>query len=303
MSLTNYHGIWPALLTPLDAEGDLAWDAVDGLVDLFARQGLGGLYVVGSSGQWPLLHLDERKALVERILRAAAGRIKVMVHVGAVSTRDAVELARHARRSGADAVSCVAPIYYAAGPDVVFEHYRRIGAAGELPLFVYHLDGVSQIANPRDYVERLLELPNVAGMKITDRDLYRFGLIHARSAGRLQLFSGADEVLCQAALSGAMGAIGTFYNIWGPACQRARARFVAGDFEAGRSFMLAFQSAIGEILQSGAIWAFIRSAVRLKYGIDVGAPRPPLGAAEQSWQDADVCRLLELVDGAAPATG
>src|SRR5687768_1308300 len=135
----RFGGIWPAVLTPLDESGKLNLGAVEQLVELFVKQQLGGLYVLGSTGQWPLLSVAERQAAAERFVKAAAGRIPVMVHVGAVCTDDAVALARHAERIGADAVSSVAPIYYPTGPDMIFEHYRRIGAAGGLPLYLYHL--------------------------------------------------------------------------------------------------------------------------------------------------------------------
>jgi N-acetylneuraminate lyase len=293
-------GVWPALLTPL-RDGRLAFAALEQLVDLFARQGLGGLYVGGSTGQWPLLSFQERRELAACVVRCAAGRIPVMVHVGAASTDEAVALARHARAVGADAVSAVAPSYYPHGADAVFHHYRAIGLATDLPLYVYHLSIAQQLAlAPAEYTRRLLELPGIAGMKITDGDLYQFGLLHACAGDRLRLFSGADEVMCHAVLCGAVGAIGTFYNLWGPACQRARAAFAAGAVEAGRSFMLRFQTAIAEILAEGT-WTFLRAAMRLKYGIDPGLPRAPLGTADRPWSDIDVEDLIRQVDEAAPA--
>jgi N-acetylneuraminate lyase len=298
---TRFGGVWPAMLTPLTESSDINHGEIEKLVELFVQQKLGGLYVLGSTGQWPLLSLDARRAAAERIVKAAAARIPVMIHVGAVATDDAVELAKHAARIGADAVSAVAPIYYPAGPDIVFEHYRRIGAASDLPLFVYHLSMVHQMAlDPRDYAARVLDLPRIAGMKITDRDLYQFGLMHAFAGDRLQLFSGADEVMCHAALSGAIGAIGTFYNLWGPACQTARRRFVEGSFEIGRHFMLAFQTAIAEVLRSQSVWTFLRAALRMKYKIDIGPPRAPLGMLDRTWKENDVERLLRLVDESAP---
>src|SRR5205807_1655494 len=96
---------WPAMLTPLTVEGKPAFGALEQLTDLFVRQGLDGLYVVGSTGQWPMLTPDERRAIAECVVRTAAGRVPVMIHVGAVATADAVDLARHAARIGADAVS------------------------------------------------------------------------------------------------------------------------------------------------------------------------------------------------------
>lgn len=290
-------GIWPALLTPLGADGKPAFKVLEQLTDLFAQQGLGGLYVTGSTGQWPLLSLDERRQIAECVVKASAGRLPIMVHVGAASTADAADLARHAARTGADAISSVAPIYYSYSPDAVFTHYRTIGAAGGLPFFIYHFSPVNQLTlDPRDYAERILKLPNIAGMKITDRDLYVFGLIQAYAGGRLQLFSGADELMCQAVLSGAMGAIGTFYNLWGPTCAKARAAVVSGDVQSGQQFMARFQTAIAQVLASGSIWAFLRAAMLKKYRIDVGVPRPPLGATDKPWNDADIDRLLALVD-------
>src|SRR5690242_19107811 len=128
---TRLGGIWPAMLTPT-VDGGPSLAACEQLVELFAEQNLGGIYVAGSTGGWPLFSIEERKAIAERVVRAAAGRLPVMVHVGAVATADAVALAEHAARIGADAVSAVGPIYYPASPDALFEHYHRIGSATHL---------------------------------------------------------------------------------------------------------------------------------------------------------------------------
>lgn len=295
--MSRFSGLWPALLTPMDGEGKPDLSVLGQLTDRLIREGLDGLYVVGSTGQWPLLTFAERCAVAERAVQAAAKRIPIMIHVGAASTEEAVALARHAKQIGADAVSAVAPTYYAHSADVVFDHYRAIGSATDLPLFVYHLSQVNQLTiGPEEYARRLLALPNIAGMKITDRDLYTFGLIHAIAGDRLSLFSGADEVMCHAVLSGAIGAIGTFYNVWGPACQKARRAFASGDVAGGTAFMLRFQRAIARVLQSGSIWTFLRQAVRIKYNLDIGMPRSPLGSTDQPWTENDVRQVIALVD-------
>jgi N-acetylneuraminate lyase len=292
-----FAGVWPAMLTPTTPDGDPDLAGCERLVDLFAGQKLGGIYLVGSTGGWPLFTAPERKRIAETVVKAAAGRIPVMVHVGAVSTADAVELAEHAAAVGADAVSAVGPIYFKHPADVTFQFYRRLGAATPLPLFAYHLSGVNQSAlGPREVAARLLDIPTLAGMKITDHDLYPFGLIHGVAGDRLRLFSGADEVMCHAVLSGACGAIGTFYNLFGPACAAARAATAAGDVAAGREFMLRFQSVIADIL-AGGMWSFLRAGMRLKYGIDVGMPRPPLGSADGVWHEEQVRELVRRVDG------
>ena len=291
--------VWPAMLTPLDDAGEPRLDEVARLVTLFAEQQLGGLFVLGSTGQGVLLNPDERREVAARAVEVAAGSIPIMVHVGAVATDEAVELARHAAQIGADAVSSVPPIYYPVSARTTFEHYRRIGSATDLPFFPYHATFLRQsVTDARHYAERLLEVPHLEGMKYTDHDLYSMGLLHTYSGGRLKIFSGPDELLCHAAVSGAVGAIGTFYNQFGPACQRARQRFVAGDFAAGQRFMLAFGQMIDRVLAADNMWSFHLQAMQKKYGIDVGRPRAPLGAAETLWDESELEELIALVDTA-----
>ncbi|MEO1994258.1 MAG: dihydrodipicolinate synthase family protein [Planctomycetaceae bacterium] len=303
MTTLQPQGVWPAMITPLDPAGVPNHAAVEQLVDTFADQQLGGLYILGSTGQWPLLPLDQRRDVAERVVRTAGGRLPIIVHVGATATEDAVALARHAEQIGADGVSSVAPIYYPASTDGIFQHYRSIGEASELPLYVYHLSSVDQVTlAPRDYARRVLDLPNIAGMKITDHDLFQFGLMNHAAGDRLQLFSGADGLLCHAALSGAIGAIGTFFNVWGQPAQRARAAFVSGDFAAGRRFMAAFQGALADVIESGSIWTFLQAAMQRKFGIDVGMPRAPLGATDTVWEAGAVDALIDTVEAAAAET-
>lgn len=293
----SFAGIWPAVITPRTADDRIAFDVLEQLVDLYARQGLDGLYVTGSTGQWPLLTLDERRDIAACCLRAAAGRLPVMVHVGTMTTRDSVLLAQHAASLGAAAVSAVTPSYYGYSPDVVFHYYGELGRATDLPLFAYHLSTVSSVKiAATEYVDRLLAVPNLVGMKITDVDLYLFGLIHDRAGDRLRLLSGADEVLCHAVLSGAVGAIGTFYNLWGPACRQARQAMVAGQVATATQFMGRFQRAIHTALRGASVWSFLRHAMQLKYQLDIGLPRPPLGSLDRAWSDDEVREVLGWID-------
>lgn len=285
------------MLTPLLPNGNVNLRGIDQLVELFVHQRMDGLYITGSTGQWPLLGIQKRREIVERTIRTASGRIPVMVHVGSNSTEESVDLARHASSSGADAVSAVAPTYYPYSADAIFEHYRRIGEATDLPLYVYHLSNTNVLTlNAEEYVERLLKLPNIGGMKYTDGNLFQLGLLHAASKGRLNLFSGADEVMCHAVLCGSVGAIGTFYNVWGPVCQRQREGVVAGKTSGATDFMLRFQVAIAKVIRFAGIHQFLRRAMQLKYDIDIGLPIPPLGVADREWTDESVREVLDLVE-------
>ena len=292
-------GVWPAMLTPVGEDGQPNLEMLDKLVNVLIDDGLDGLYLLGSTGQGPTFSLEARKTIAERALATAGGRVPTIVHVGCVATQDSVELAQHAARCGADGISAVPPIYYMTGSQGVFAHYRAIGSATDLPFFPYHhiMFGEAALADP-SYTDQLMEIPNIAGMKITVRDLYIFGLINGRTGGKLRLFSGADELICHAAVSGSCGAIGSFYNIWGPACQRARRAMVDGEFEKARGFMAVFHSALDQILGSGSPTGFIQAAMRLKYGVEIGPGRTPAYFVTSPWDEADVRQLLEKVEQA-----
>lgn len=290
-------GVWPAMLTPVTDEGEPNPEMIERIVNVLIDDGLDGLYLLGSTGQGPAFSVEQRKQVAEVAVKAAAGRVPTIVHVGCVSTIDSVELARHAQAVGANGVSSVPPIYYASGPAVVFEHYRRIGASTDLPFFPYHhtMFGEAALADP-GYTDQLMEIPNIAGMKVTVRDLYIFGLIQQRTGGQLQLFSGADELICHAAVAGSAGAIGSFYNLWGPACQQARQALVTGDFERAKSFMAKFQTTLDQILRSKSSFGFLRSAMRIKYGVEIGAGRAPMALAPSDWDDDKVRDLIAHLD-------
>lgn len=290
-------GVWPAMLTPVTDAGEPNPEMIESIVNVLIDDGLDGLYLLGSTGQGPAFSVEQRKRVAEIALKAVSGRVPTIVHVGCVSALDSMELARHAESFGTDGISSVPPIYYASGQEVVFEHYSRIGASTGLPFFPYHhpMFGEAALADP-NYTDQLMEIPNIAGMKVTVRDLYIIGLIQQRTGGKLQLFSGADELICHAAVSGVIGAIGSFYNLWGPACKQARQAFVAGDFDRGKSFMANFQSILDQVLRSGSPFGFLRVAMRLKYGVEIGAGRGPMSLEVSPWNDDEVRELVARLD-------
>ncbi len=295
----RFYGLWPALVTPMTASGLPNLEVVEQLVDRFAGEELEGLYVTGSTGQWPLLTLQERQDVLAAAVKASKGRMTIMAHVGAMSTQDSVALAKHAAEVGADAVSSVAPVYYSYSIDVLFKHYEAIGAATNLPLYVYHYDPALKVGiKVEDYAKRLLAITNIAGMKVTSLDLYLFGLLKTYTEDKLKLFSGADELLAHAVLSGSIGAIGTFYNLWGASCRKVWMAAKEQPTARTETFMRKLQAAISEVISTGSTWSFLQAAIQQKHGIDIGRPRAPLGSCDRDWSPEDVTRIVNMVDDA-----
>ena len=116
--MKEFHGVYPALITPLDDSDQVNEGVVQDLVDWHLEAGVNGFYVAGGTGEGLLLSLQQRKDLTEAVMRATDGRATVIVHVGSVSTKAAVNLAQHANAVGAGAISAIPPIYYGVDPSL-----------------------------------------------------------------------------------------------------------------------------------------------------------------------------------------
>lgn len=294
-----FAGVWPALLTPIDKNGDPNFKVLESLVELMIEQGLAGLYLLGSTGQGFLLKHEDRKRIVEVVTSVNSGRLPLMVQVGAMTTAESVILTQHATKCGVNGISSVGPIYYSStgSSEMTLKHYEQIAGSTDLPFFPYQLGDKVTSGNIEDFIDRLLNIPNCRGMKLTTNNLLEISAIANVSNGQLDLFSGSDELMCHAALCGTIGAIGSTYNLWGSECAKVRKTFVEGDFQLGSSFMLTFQQVIARVLPN--FWGFIRQAMQLRYKLEIGMPIPPLGNVNTDMPEKLVIELIEQVSDAA----
>jgi N-acetylneuraminate lyase len=289
-------GLWPALLTPVTSEGKVNEKELEKIIELIVAQQLDGIYLLGSPGQGFLYPEEERKHIAKLSIEITNKRLPVIVHVGALSTDESVRLAQHAAAHGADGISSVGPIYYATSPAMGLEHYKKIANATPLPFFPYQI-GNSPMTD--DMIKQLLEIPNVKGLKLTTGSLLEISAINIKSKGVWKLFSGADELMCQAAVCGTVGAIGSTYNLFGPVCQYVRREFLNGNVKLGMDFMLEFQELILEILP--CIWTFFQRGMQLRYGIDIGTAKAPLLSPELSWSDEELMRRITRIESFMPS--
>lgn len=296
----KFKGLWPAMFTPVAHDGEPAYEEIEKLVELFISQQMDGLYILGSTGQGLLFTEAQRKRVTEVVTKISAGSIPVIVHVGALTTAESIRLAQHAEKTGVDGISSVPPIYYTGNADTALEHYKNIAGSTSLPFFPYQLGDNSIPGDLHAFLDRLLKIPNVTGMKLTTNQLLNISSIYNYTGDELKLFSGSDELFCHATLCGTVGAIGTFYNIWGIACKRVMAEFVHGNYELGKEFMLSFQQIIQLVLPN--VWPFCRKAMLLKYNIDIGPSKSPLGNTQKDWPEKDVMGIIEKIESVAGST-
>jgi len=202
-------GVFPAIVTPFDANGQFAAATFERLLARLYETGVHGVYVCGQTGEGILQPVSMRQQVAEMAVRCSPQDRSVILHVGATRLEDAIELARHAERIGASAVSSLPP----AGNYSYAElrnYYQRLAEASSLPLLVYYYPEASRLTVTLDHLLELCEIPNVVGLKFTDFDLYK---LHQISQSGKVILNGRDEVFAAGLLMGAWGGIGTFYNL------------------------------------------------------------------------------------------
>ncbi|MEO9005005.1 MAG: dihydrodipicolinate synthase family protein [Ginsengibacter sp.] len=290
----KFKGLWPAMFTPVADDDEPAYNEIEKLVELFISQQMDGLYILGSTGQGLLFTEEQRKKVTEVVSKTSSGRIPVVVHVGSLTTAESIRLAQHAEKCGVDGVSSVPPIYYTGNADTALEHYKNIAGSTSLPFFPYQLGDNSIQGDVHSFIDRLLKIPNITGMKLTTNQLLNISSIHNYIGDKLKLFSGSDELFCHATLCGTVGAIGSFYNLWGVQCKQVMTEFKNGNYQLGKEFMLSFQHAIEVVLPN--VWPFFRKAMLLKYNIDIGHTKGPLGNTQKEWEDKKVMEIIEKLE-------
>lgn len=207
--MNDFDGVYPAVVTPFDADGKFDPGAFERLLDRLYADGVHGIYVGGTTGEGMAQSARQRKELLESAVRSSPSGRKVIAHVGATSLEETVELARHAASAGAAAISSLPPLGLYSFREV-YDFYEALAKAAEVPLLLYYFPELSSAVGSLEQLLDLCGIANVSGVKFTDFDLFR--LSELRRAGHV-VFNGRDEVFAAGLLMGANGGIGTFYNL------------------------------------------------------------------------------------------
>ncbi len=213
-------GLIAATYTPLRDDGSLNLEQVGPMVDYLLENGVGGLYVCGSTGEGMSLSSEERRSVADAYVQAAAGRTPVIIQVGHNSISEAKQLAEHAQRIGADAVSATCPSYFEINNvDALVDCMSQVASgAPELPFYYYHIPVLTgSTIGMVDFLQRGGEqIRNLAGLKYTAPTLHEFQECLEMEGGRFDVVWGVDEMLLGALATGARAAIGSTYNIAAP---------------------------------------------------------------------------------------
>jgi 2-dehydro-3-deoxy-D-pentonate aldolase len=212
-----FSGLMPAMVTPFDEHGEVDLRATEAVVERFIEAGVSGVSPLGSTGEFSHLLADERKRFLEEVIRIVAGRVPLVVGVGAAGTKEMVELARHAEGVGADAVLVVSPFYWKVGEEALFRHFATVAESIDIPVLIYNLPMLTGIDLSPSLIGRIAaECPNVSGLKDTVTEYFHtVGVLREVKRVRpdFSVLSGWEDLILPSLLAGADGSICAFANV------------------------------------------------------------------------------------------
>lgn len=272
-------GLIAAPFTPFDAQSEVNCPSIDKYAEFLISQGISGVFICGTTGESASLTTDERKRIAERWVAAAAGRLKVIVHVGGNCIPQSRELAAHAQRIGAYATAAMSPFFFkpASARELVDFFVPVAAAAPALPFFYYHMPSMTGVSID---VEEFLRLggetiPNLAGVKYTHNNLMEMQALLNLEGGRFEVLHGFDEILLAGLALGAKAGVGSTYNYIAPVYLRIMECVEKGDLEEARRLQMISVEVVKIIIRHGGGVRGGKAIMNL-LGIECGTCRRPL---------------------------
>ncbi|MBP7335742.1 4-hydroxy-tetrahydrodipicolinate synthase [Niveispirillum sp.] len=223
-----FKGSIVALITPF-RDGKVDEVAFKDFVDWQIKQGTHGVVPVGTTGESPTLSHEEHRLVVSLTVEVAKGRVPVIAGTGSNSTEEAIALTRHAKEAGADAALVVTPYYNKPSQEGLYQHYKAIHDAVDLPIIIYNIPGRSVIDMSVATMARLAKLPNIAGVKDATADLARPLRTRVEIGPDFCQLSGEDATVTAFLAQGGVGCISVTANVAPALCSQLHEAWQRGD--------------------------------------------------------------------------
>ncbi|WED24942.1 dihydrodipicolinate synthase family protein [Vibrio sp. JC009] len=294
--MNKLKGLIAAPHTPFDKDNKVNFSAIDQIAELLIEQGVTGAYVCGTTGEGIHCSVKERKAIAEHWVKAADGKLDLIVHTGALSIIDTLDLTKHADNLDILATSAIGPCFFKPGSvEDLVEYCSQVAAAAPSKGFYYYHSGMSGVN--LDLEQFLIQadgrIPNLSGAKFNNSDLYEYQRCVRVADGKYDIPFGVDEFLPAGLAVGAVSAVGSTYNYAAPLYLEIIEAFNMGDQQKVTRLMDKVIAIIRVLVEYGGVAAG-KAAMQL-HGIDAGNPRAPIKSLTES-QKADVVAKLRDAD-------
>jgi 4-hydroxy-tetrahydrodipicolinate synthase len=224
-----FKGVFTALITPFK-NGNVDEKTFESLIERQIAGGIHGLVPCGTTGESPTLTHEEHNRAIELCIQVTAGRVPVIAGTGSNSTAEAIQMAKHAEKKGADGVLVVTPYYNKPTQEGLYQHYKAINDAIGIPVILYNIPGRSVIDLSDDTIARLAALKNIKGIKDATGNLERPSRLRALVGPDFLQFSGDDAIALAFNAQGGAGCISVTSNIVPDLCAKLQNLWTAGNY-------------------------------------------------------------------------
>ncbi|SMQ64508.1 N-acetylneuraminate lyase [Bacillus sp. OV166] len=295
MTLEKFKGIIPAFYACYDEAGEVSENRTRDLCNYLYEKGVKGLYVGGSSGECIYQNLEERKATLKYVAEAVKGKLTLIAHVGAPSTRDSVILAKYAEELGYDALSAIPPIYFSLPESAIYKYWTEIMDSAELPFIIYNIPQTTGYNLSMNLFKKLIENKKVIGVKNSSMPAMDIERFKAAAGENFIVFNGPDEQYVAGRVIGADSGIGGTYAAMPELLLKAEEFVATGNFEQARSIQRDINDIIIALCSlNGSMYSTIKEILKLR-GVNVGSVRGPLEPVHGE-DLSKIAGIKELID-------
>lgn len=270
--MDTFKGIFPALLTPFKADGVINKHVLRELVEWNIGKGVNGFYVCGSTAESFMLSSEERKSILEIVCDQVHGRVPIIAHIGHISTDVSIDLARHAKNYGVDAISSVPPFYYNFTINEIQNHYFKIVDTVPCPMVVYNFPAFSKVSFSEHELSTFFDDERFIALKNTSSDFFLLERLSKKYPNKL-FFNGYDEMFLSGLAAGATGAIGSTFNFMPEKFIRIQTLLHTGKFDEAQAEQRSANNIISVLCKVGVI-SGAKAILRLM-GFDFGEAMKP----------------------------
>ncbi len=279
-NLDKYKGVIPAFYACYDKEGNISPEGVQELTQYFVKKGVKGVYVNGSSGECIYQSVEDRKVVLENVMKVAKGKLTVINHVACNNTKDSIELARHSQELGVDAIAAIPPIYFRLPNHAIAQYWNDISAAApDTDFIIYNIPQLAGVALTQDLFATMRENPHVIGVKNSSMPVQDIQMFKQAAGEDYIIFNGPDEQFISGRVIGAEGGIGGTYGAMPELFLKLDEYVKAGEMEQANKLQYAVNEIIYKMCSAhGNMYGVIKAILKINEGLELGGVRKPLAA-------------------------
>lgn len=274
--IDKFKGVFPAFYACYDENGEVSPERTQKFTQYLIDKGVQGLYVCGSSGECIYQTPEERMLILENVMKVAKGKVTVIAHIAAPSTRDSIRLAKHAESCGADAVAAIPPIYFVLPEHAIERYWSDMADATDLDFIIYNIPQTTGYTLSLNLFKKMRQNKKVIGVKNSSMPVQDILNFKAAGGEDCVIFNGPDEQFVGGRLMGADSGIGGTYGVMPELFLKANEYVKAGEFEKAQKVQFAIDEIISTMCScKGNLYAVMKEILKMN-GMDIGGARLPL---------------------------